>query len=285
MNDVQILVLALVQGLTSSCRYPAVRPPDPRALSVQVLPTRAWRSTSPCTQFADRVIAYFRRDIWQIAGVAQRPAARPTGHPIAQPVGLGGDHWHPAGGRRRSAAEIAGRGRTACAVGDPRSPRYCSACCWVGRPACERVRDIGQLTLRDALLIGASQVLALVPGTSRSGITMTVGLWLGLTAGRGAFLVPAGDPDDPGLGDTGYARPGRLQRPVDWSHSGAGRPAVGIAAYLAIFYFLRFIEAHRHVAIRDLPSDSRRTIYALVWLECLFKQFMDQQRTAPGSHS
>jgi undecaprenyl-diphosphatase len=49
-----------------------------------------------------------------------------------------------------------------------------------------------RLTLRQALLIGAAQALALVPGTSRSGITLTAGLFLGLTraaAARYSFLM------------------------------------------------------------------------------------------------
>jgi undecaprenyl-diphosphatase len=53
-------------------------------------------------------------------------------------------------------------------------------------------RDATTLTYRDALLIGAAQVLALVPGTSRSGITLTAGLALGLTrdaAARYSFLM------------------------------------------------------------------------------------------------
>ena len=37
-----------------------------------------------------------------------------------------------------------------------------------------------RLDLKSALLIGASQILALVPGTSRAGITITAGLFLGL---------------------------------------------------------------------------------------------------------
>ncbi|MCB1774160.1 MAG: undecaprenyl-diphosphate phosphatase, partial [Gammaproteobacteria bacterium] len=45
----------------------------------------------------------------------------------------------------------------------------------------KRTRDIDQIGIREALLIGASQVLALIPGTSRSGITMTTGLMLGFT--------------------------------------------------------------------------------------------------------
>jgi len=55
-----------------------------------------------------------------------------------------------------------------------------------------RRRPLESLNLRDAFLIGLAQVLALVPGTSRSGITITAGLGLGLTreaAARYSFLL------------------------------------------------------------------------------------------------
>jgi len=55
-----------------------------------------------------------------------------------------------------------------------------------------RTRELRKLTLRDALLIGVAQALALVPGVSRSGITLTAGLFLGLNreaAARFSFLL------------------------------------------------------------------------------------------------
>ena len=39
-------------------------------------------------------------------------------------------------------------------------------------------RPLADLRLRDAILIGCAQALALVPGVSRSGATITAGLWL-----------------------------------------------------------------------------------------------------------
>lgn len=53
-------------------------------------------------------------------------------------------------------------------------------------------RPIGQLGLADALVIGCAQALALVPGTSRSGVTITAALLLGFArpaAARFTFLL------------------------------------------------------------------------------------------------
>jgi undecaprenyl-diphosphatase len=53
-------------------------------------------------------------------------------------------------------------------------------------------RDVAATSVRDAFLIGCAQALALVPGTSRSGITMTAALALGLSreaAARYSFLM------------------------------------------------------------------------------------------------
>lgn len=53
-------------------------------------------------------------------------------------------------------------------------------------------RELAELTWKDALWIGVAQSLALVPGVSRSGITITAALWLGCRrdeAARFSFLL------------------------------------------------------------------------------------------------
>ena len=57
-----------------------------------------------------------------------------------------------------------------------------------------RDRTLDQITLIDAVVIGCAQVLSLAPGVSRSGITMTAGLFRGLdrpAAARYSFLLSA----------------------------------------------------------------------------------------------
>ncbi len=53
-------------------------------------------------------------------------------------------------------------------------------------------KDINEITFKDSLIIGIAQVLALIPGSSRSGTTITAGLFVGLkrdVAARFSFLL------------------------------------------------------------------------------------------------
>ena len=73
-------------------------------------------------------------------------------------------------------------------------------------------RDEYSLRISDILIIGVAQAVALIPGTSRSGITMTAGLMLGLSRQSAARSEPCSPRVGPSL------RPDRLQ---DRSHGGA----------------------------------------------------------------
>ncbi|HTS15365.1 MAG TPA: undecaprenyl-diphosphatase UppP [Candidatus Sulfotelmatobacter sp.] len=67
-----------------------------------------------------------------------------------------------------------------------------AAILWLADRLGTRTRDLDGLGVRDAVVIGAGQALALFPGISRSGITISAGLYLGLTreaAARFSFLL------------------------------------------------------------------------------------------------
>lgn len=63
---------------------------------------------------------------------------------------------------------------------------------WGAEKVAKHIRGIEKVTWLDGLAIGFAQVLALIPGSSRSGTTITAGLFLGLTreaAARFSFLL------------------------------------------------------------------------------------------------
>jgi undecaprenyl-diphosphatase len=63
---------------------------------------------------------------------------------------------------------------------------------WLAERISKHNRSFEQVTWKDALIIGCAQALALVPGSSRSGTTMTAALFLGITrnaAARFSFLL------------------------------------------------------------------------------------------------
>lgn len=106
-----------------------------------------------------------------------------------------------------------------------------------------KVRGEASLGITDVLWIGLAQALALIPGTSRSGITMTAALALGLTrsaAARFSFLlsVPVI------LMAGGYESLQLLQQaePVAWGAILLGTVVSGVSAYLSIHFFMQLIE-------------------------------------------
>ncbi|MFN3237771.1 MAG: undecaprenyl-diphosphate phosphatase [Pseudomonadales bacterium] len=107
----------------------------------------------------------------------------------------------------------------------------------------QRQREASSLNVRDALLIGAAQCLALIPGTSRSGITMSAALMLGYqreAASRISFLLAI--PTILGASVLLLADLAAMSVPVDWSRLGLGLVVSAVTAYLCIRLFLTTIE-------------------------------------------
>ncbi len=108
-----------------------------------------------------------------------------------------------------------------------------------------RKRDYETLTAWDGVGMGLGQALALIPGVSRSGATITTGLFMGMnreTAARFSFLLGI-----PAILISGLAEINELfepQSPVGVVPLIGGLIAAAISSYLAIYWLLRFLKTN-----------------------------------------
>ena len=191
MDSLQAIVLAFVQGLTE---FLPVSSSGHLILFPQLL---GWEDQGLAFDVMVHlgsliaVLAYFRRDLVQIAGdmLAGLRGEASTEHSrlgwqvvlATIPVGLAGLFF---------GEEI---------ESTLRNPHYiawtmivfAAVLWWVDRNN-RQARDIRALGWRDILIIGCAQAVALMPGVSRSGMTITAGLLMGLNrdaAARFSFLM------------------------------------------------------------------------------------------------
>jgi undecaprenyl-diphosphatase len=236
----QIIVLAIVQGITE---FLPISSSAHLLLPKEVL---GWPDQGLAFDVAVHVgsllavMLYFRRDIR--AMVAAWLQQLVTGKSTADsrlawavivgtiPAGICGllfDDWIEA--NLRSVAVIAA---TTIVFG--------LLLAWADRNAASEEKTI---TIPMALGVGVAQALALIPGTSRSGITMTAGLMLGMSreqASRFSFLLAI-----PLILAAGSLKGVELaQRGADapWGFIVIGIVVSAVTAYLCIAVFMRLVE-------------------------------------------
>lgn len=109
----------------------------------------------------------------------------------------------------------------------------------------KRKRTVADLSVGDALAVGFAQVLALVPGSSRSGSTIMAGLFTGLTretAARFSFLLSM-----PAIAASGLLE---LKEAMHKLPDGSYLPLIvatvvsGLVGYASIWFLLRFLRTH-----------------------------------------
>ncbi len=114
---------------------------------------------------------------------------------------------------------------------------------WFADWRAQRRRDEYDLRLKDVLIIGCCEVLALIPGTSRAGITITAGLMLGMTrraAARFSFLLAM-----PVIFASGALETHRMfteVSPIGWADLLLGVVLSAVSAGLCIHFFLSLVE-------------------------------------------
>jgi undecaprenyl-diphosphatase len=242
LNINHLLLLALIQGITEFL-------PISSSAHLILLPYLAgWRDQGLAFDVAAHlgtliaVVGYFRRELLTMT-VDWLQSCRGRGETADSrlmwavligtiPAGLAGILIHDiAATAFRSPLLIA-----ATTIGF-------GALLWLADRGPMRVRTEYSLSWREVFYIGAAQALALVPGTSRSGITITAGLLLGLSregAARFSFLLAV-----PLIFCAVAMEIYKLsQAPVD-AHWGSLALTVAlscVSAYLVIFFFLKLLE-------------------------------------------
>ena len=115
---------------------------------------------------------------------------------------------------------------------------------WLAEEFARHVRGLGQITWLDALVVGFAQACALIPGSSRSGTTITAGLFLGLTretAARFSFLLSI-----PAVVASGIYELSKIHGKFEL---GAGNLLIstvvsGIVGYASIAWLLKYLMRH-----------------------------------------
>lgn len=114
---------------------------------------------------------------------------------------------------------------------------------WLAQKVSAERRTDADMNWQDALIVGLFQAVALIPGTSRSGITITGGLFRGLdrkAAARFSFLLSI-----PVTALAGLLKAYELfesDQTVSWWNMSLGALLSGIVAYITIDWFLRLLD-------------------------------------------
>ncbi len=238
---VQALLLAIIQGLTE---FLPVSSSAHLILPSQVL---GWSDQGQAFDVAVHlgtliaVMAYFNKDIRRIlTGMWQSLQSRQ----MNSDMGLG-----LAVGVGTIPAVVFG-GLFSDFIEDNLRSSFVIACStvvfglllWAGDKSGKQLYREDKITLKVGLMIGMAQALALIPGTSRSGITMTAALFMGfnrVAAARFSMLLSI-----PIILAAGSLETFKLvsgNEPIAWGFMGLGFLASAISAFMCIHVFLALI--------------------------------------------
>ncbi|MGY0399522.1 MAG: undecaprenyl-diphosphate phosphatase [Ostreibacterium sp.] len=191
MDFLHTLILAVVQGVTE---FLPISSSAHLILTSQFL---AWQDQGTTFDLALNVgtllavVIYFRKDVWMIlrdtsASIVQR---KKVGHSslgwmiafATIPAGLFGLYL-------MDIVDTYLRNPTIILF----TTIFYAMLLWLSDKYGRKIKGIKEMNMKNAIIIGIAQALALIPGTSRSGITITAALFLGYdfqTASRFSFLM------------------------------------------------------------------------------------------------
>lgn len=248
MSWVQVIVLAILQGLTE---FLPVSSSGHLAIASRVFFTDdAGASFTAVTQLGTEVavLIYFARDIARIIKAWFNglfvTAHRTADYWLGWWVIIGTIPISVLGLLFKDQIRTGARNLWLIAIALIVFSAVIAAAEYYGRQA----RRVEQLTWKDSIIVGLAQCLALIPGVSRSGATISAGLFLGMDrelAARFGFLLAIPAVFASGL----YSLPDAFH-PVGEGMSATG-PQLLVATlialavgYAAVAWFLRFLIRH-----------------------------------------
>ncbi|ALS99490.1 undecaprenyl-diphosphate phosphatase [Lacimicrobium alkaliphilum] len=241
MSLIEIIILALIQGITEFL---------PISSSAHlILPSAllGWKNQGLAFDVAVHlgsllaVIIYFRRDIASmiVAWTGSLISGRQTDNSrLAWWVIMATIPAVIAGFLAKGLIETYARSALVIAI----TTLVFGLLLWYADVKAKQNKHIYQLTWKSALFVGLAQALAIIPGTSRSGITMTAGLMAGLdrqSAARFSFLLSI--PTILGAGLLVTLDLLEAQTQVDWQAMFYGVVFSFFSAYICISLFLTWI--------------------------------------------
>ncbi len=266
MDIIQAIALALLQGLTEFL-------PISSSAHLILLPVLlGWEDQGLAFDVAvhvgtlSAVVAFYRKDLLKIITAWSRSLVGKGGSDDASlawyvilgtiPVGL-------AGISLSDKVETALRSPLVIAA----STIVFALLLWYAQKQAKEQRST--IILLDAIVFGLFQMLALIPGTSRSGITITAGLMTGLKrehAARFSFLLSI-----PVIALAGMVKGLELYKtaePVMWDLIAVGVCLSAVVAYLSIGWFLKLLDK-----IGMMPFVIYRLILGVFLFAVFFRQF------------
>ena len=242
MTTIQILVLALVQGLTEFL------PVSSSAHLILGSKLFSWPDQGLVFDVATHlgtllaVLFYFRKMLFEMVGAWLKSAVTPAQHELRNmgkylllasipviAVGAIGHNW----------VETHLRDVRVIAI----STLVFGVLLWFADSFFARDRNLHNMRKRPALLIGFAQILALIPGASRSGVTMTMGRMLGFSAdaaARFSFLLSI--PVIAAAGGYGLLRMIQNDTALEWSEFGLAVGFSALAGWVCISAFLTLLK-------------------------------------------
>lgn len=191
-------------------------------------------------------IVYFRKDIVRIASGwwigLFRESKRGTDYRMGWYIIVGSLPIAVIGIVCRPVIETTLRGLWAVAAG----LIVWSVVLWIADRVGKQTRREKDMTMKDAVFMGAVQCLSLIPGVSRSGATISAGLVRNIdrvSATRLSFFLGI-----PALAAAGILQAithaGQISQSVGWVSMGAGIIASAVVGYLSIAWLLKFVSRH-----------------------------------------